>query len=150
MQTRIGTEQFNTETAQKIGNYEYGAGENAYKEVLYHKKTGGYFLHCTGGPESRYGEWVAGSQSRERQAGERIDPLSNSEADAWAKAHLDEHTYAKTFARPSGEKLISRTFQVPESLDAALDQYCKKNRYKKSAVVSWAIEEYLQSHSDNR
>lgn len=88
---------YNTETAVKVGETS-GGGETPsdfhyWEEVLYKKRTGEYFLHCYGGALSKYGVW----RGRQGESGERIKPLSYTEAQEWAEDALDGDDYIAEF-----------------------------------------------------
>ena len=88
---------YDTETAQEIGS-TYGGGENSrdfhyWEEKLFRKRTGEYFLYCFGGAMSKYGVW----RGRQGESGERIKPLSYTEAQEWAEDALDGDDYIAEF-----------------------------------------------------
>lgn len=88
---------YDTETAIRVGAID-GGGESRtdfhfWEETLYKKRTGEYFLHCYGGALSKYGVW----HGRQGESGERIKPLSYTEAQEWAEDALDGDDYIAEF-----------------------------------------------------
>lgn len=65
---------YNTDTAELLNSKSTGhfGEESGYEEKLYVTKKGAYFLHCIGGPNSKYSE-------------EEIIPLTKSEKEEWEK-----------------------------------------------------------------
>lgn len=64
-----------------------------WEEELYKKKTGEFFLHGTGGPMSKYREYICGAYTE----GEKITPLTEDEARQWAEHRLDGFEYEEIF-----------------------------------------------------
>lgn len=97
MKKIISGKVYDTETAQRLASWEnmYDVRDfHHYSETLYRKKTGEYFLHGEGGPASKYARAVG---QREWSGGERIMPLTYSEAQAWSEEHLDGDEYEAIF-----------------------------------------------------
>lgn len=77
MKKIINRKKYDTETAKAVGSWDNGnPGINYVEETLYRKKTGEYFLHGEGGPNTRYC-WMGGNNS---SYGERIMPMTEGEA----------------------------------------------------------------------
>lgn len=96
MQQTIANQHYDTDTAQAIGNWQRGySSEKGYiSETLYHTPEGAYFLHGEGGPRSRYAQRVGPNTWG---YGERIIPISEDEAHAWAENHMTESAYDKLY-----------------------------------------------------
>ena len=91
---------YNTETAKLIGSDsfgQYGSNDN-WGEELYLKKTGEFFLYGYGGYYSKYAKQV---DSNSWSGSEKIIPLTESEAKAWAEKHLDGDKYIEAFGEVS-------------------------------------------------
>lgn len=97
MRKIINGKMYNTETAEEIdwrenmtnpGDYGY------YKETLYRKKTGEFFLRGKGNAASMYAEVQA---DRMRSPGEKIVPLAIKEAMVWVENYSDADTYIDLF-----------------------------------------------------
>ena len=90
---------YNTETAEYLGSYMYGAPSDFRytEEYLYRKKTGEYFLAGSGGPLSKYRKdcrpngWGWGSE---------IIPMSLEAAKDWVEEYLDAEEYIDIFGEP--------------------------------------------------
>ena len=109
MKDRIGTLSYNTETAKKIGEYSanYPASDfHYYKEALYKKRTGEYFLAGEGGPASKYAEEAEGGQMMQGSA--RITPVSFDQAKKWYEDYVLDSDYIN---REETEKIYHREFE---------------------------------------
>jgi len=96
MQEKIANRVYDTDTANALGNWQRGyRSERGYlSETLYQQADGTYFLHCAGGPRSRYAQRVAPNTW---SYGERILPMNDEEAHAWAENHLTESAFDTSF-----------------------------------------------------
>ena len=99
MKKIINGKLFNTETAKCIGCYQYSyPGDFHYcREALYRKRSGEYFLHGEGGPNSIYQKDLGSNQW---SGGESISPMSADEAKEWAEENLDADDYIAEFGEP--------------------------------------------------
>lgn len=136
---------YDTETAQEIGS-TYGGGENScdfhyWRETLYKKKTGEYFLHCFGGAMSQYGVWHGNSGC----SGEHIKPLSYEDAKTWAEESLDGDKYISEFGEPeeNGDRTML-TFSITEGASNLLKRAAQKRDMSASALVEELIREHLK------
>lgn len=96
MKKIIKGKKYNTETAQKMGEYDNGYAVNDFhycEETLYRKKTGEYFLHGEGAGLSRYASTYGDSMGW----GEQILPLTEKEAEEWAEERLEVDDYEAIF-----------------------------------------------------
>ena len=91
---------YDTETAKLIGSDGFGKyGDfNHWEEELYQKKTGEFFLYGYGGWTSKYAKQV---DSNNYSGSEKIIPLTEFEAKAWAEKHLDVDKYIEAFGEVS-------------------------------------------------
>ena len=98
MEQTVNQKTYNTETAKPLGNWQRGySSEKGYiSETLYMTDAGDYFLHGEGGPRSRYAQRVG---MNTWGYGERIIPMSDEEAHAWAENHLTESTLHHVFVQ---------------------------------------------------
>ena len=97
MKKIINGKVYDTTTAKKLGKFSsYGSWNdfNHYEEELYRKKTGEYFLYGEGGPMTRY---AVSSGGNSWTGGEKIIPLTFSDAKAWAEEALDANEYEAIF-----------------------------------------------------
>ena len=85
----IGGKRYDTTTAKPLCSDEHGyAGDfSAYRETLYRKRTGEFFLAGIGGPMTRWGEPAPGGGTT---VGSGILPLSDDMARAWVEDHCND------------------------------------------------------------
>lgn len=96
MKKIINGRKYDTDTAKCLADWEsgYGHGDFRYvEEQLYRKKTGEFFLYGEGGAMTEYAE----SYGNETYGGEKIIPLTESEAKEWAESRLDCDDYESIF-----------------------------------------------------
>lgn len=134
---------YDTETAQEIGS-TYGGGENScdfhyWRETLYKKKTGEYFLHCFGGAMSQYGVWHGNSGG----SGEQIKPLAYDDAKKWAEEALDGDEWIKEFGEPQED--MDRV-QIQISMTVGAVNRVKRAAQKSDKSVSETIEMLIREH----
>lgn len=101
MKKIIDGKRYDTNTAKEIVSASSSVSRSDFhwwRETLYRKQTGEFFLHGEGGPASRYSRSVG---LNEWSGGERIMPLSFSEAQQWAEDHLDGDEYERIFGEVS-------------------------------------------------
>jgi len=117
----INGKKYDTETAEFCAEYWNGLSTRDfeyYKEELYRKRTGEYFLCGYGGGNSKYGEWHGNSGG----PGDKIIPMSLLEAQKWGEENLDGEEYEEIFgAIDEGDKIQISTWisaRVKEDLDA--------------------------------
>jgi hypothetical protein len=96
MKKIINGKLYNTSTATLIGSagYGYPGDFSHWREELYRKKTGEFFLYGEGGPMSKYSRKIG---QNEWSGGEKIHPLTLKEAQKWAEEHLDIEEYEQVF-----------------------------------------------------
>jgi hypothetical protein len=96
MKKIINGKKYDTDTAKILGSagYSHPGDFNHWKETLYIKKTGEFFLHGIGGPMSKYAHRVS---LNEWTGGEKIIPLTREEARKWIEKNLDVEEYEEIF-----------------------------------------------------
>jgi len=97
MKKIIGGKKYDTNTAECVGSYSnMNDTRNFYywREALYKKKTGEFFLFGEGGPASKYNRQI---NTNEWAGSEEIRPLTESEAKEWAEQYLDGDDYENIF-----------------------------------------------------
>lgn len=90
---------YNTETAQELGSRWNGLADSDFRHIsesLYRTKNDLYFLAGKGGALTRYSRPVGDMTG----GGERIIPLSESEAREWMERHCDADEYVAAFGEP--------------------------------------------------
>ena len=96
MKKIINNKMYNTETATEVASYDNGcylSDFRHFREELYRKRTGEFFLYGCGGAMSKYAKscgngWSGGSQ---------IIPLAEKDAQKWVEKHCDADTYINLF-----------------------------------------------------
>jgi len=96
MKKIINGKKYNTETARVVGavGHEYPSDLRYWREELYRKKTGEFFLYGKGGPMSKYARRTA---QNEWSGGEEIIPLTEKEAREWVETYLSAEEYEQIF-----------------------------------------------------
>ena len=120
MKKIINGKRYDTETAQFIGSASYSNRTDFYfwSEELYRKKTGEFFLHCEGGPGSKYGRQT---KQNTWSGGEQIIPLTLAEAKKWGEKYLDADKYEEVFGRIEEGKTQIATW-IADSVKADADR----------------------------
>ena len=97
MKAIINNRKYDTETAEKVGYYDNGYSYRDFfeeEETLYRKKTGEFFLHCCGGPNTQYARRTG---TNSWGWGEVITPMTEAEAREWAMEHIDVDSFEAIF-----------------------------------------------------
>lgn len=97
MKQIINGKKYDTATAKEVGYYynNYSVGDfHYYRENLYKKRTGEFFLYGVGGPMSKY---AVTEGNNGWSGGERITPLTEEEAREWVEKHLNTDEYEEIF-----------------------------------------------------
>lgn len=96
MKKIIGGKKYDTDTAKEVGSWDSSHSVldfHYFREALYRKRTGEFFLYGEGGAMSRYAVHYGDGWGY----GERIEPLTEEQARRWAEKRLDVETYEETF-----------------------------------------------------
>lgn len=119
MKKIINGKRYDTETAEFIGceQYLYPGQLNYWREELYRKRNGEFFLYGIGGPASKYGVWEGSSAS----GSSTIKPLSIKEAQEWTEKHLSADRYEEIFGKVE-EELVQIAIRIPAELKEAADK----------------------------
>lgn len=92
----INGKKYDTTTAKQIGYYDCGLSSSDfyyYREALYLKKTGEYFLAGEGHGNTRY----AYSDGNSRGWSKKIFPFALTDAKRWVEANLTSKEYEILF-----------------------------------------------------
>lgn len=131
---------YNTETARELGftsnGVEFVNDFRYASETLYATRSGLYFLHCYGGPMTRY----ARRRGDEWGFGETIVPLSEEAAREWGEAHLDADGYGKAFG-PVVEGSVNRSVSLPSATSEKLTALAQDAGLSVSAMVAKLVEQ---------
>ena len=134
MKKIINGKRYDTDTAKEVGYFSRNPGQlDALTETLYRKNTGEFFLHGCGGPQTRYAnaDGLSGWSS-----GERILPLSITEAKEWAEAHMTAEEYEAVFEinEESVDKKVV-TFSLPQWAIDKIAAHAAEWQVSKSEVI---------------
>ena len=115
MKKVINGKVYDTDTARKVGCFDYGLGDriSGWSETLYVKRTGEYFLLGEGGPGSKYSVCTG---VNDFSGSTKIFPLSYNDACKWAEDNLDVDEYIAEFgAIAEGDTNAKLTLYLPAS-----------------------------------
>ena len=133
MKKIINNKLYDSSTAKEIGTWDNGIyGDiNSIEETLYRKKTGEFFLHGSGGANTKY---ASQSGSGNWSDGERIIPMTADAAAAWAQERLPADVYVSVFGAPEDD---TETLRVSVSGQAAakLRAMAAESRRPMSSIV---------------
>ena len=137
MKKIIKNKVYDTDTARELCTFEPNSSKKDkswYKEVLYQKKTGEYFLHGQGNSESIYSKALS---KKEKKGIEKLIPMNYDEAAAWAKKNLSTEIYDKIFGVPEedSERIII-------SISIRKDTHMKLKRA--AAQAGKTVSEYIE------
>lgn len=145
MKRIINGKRYDTDTATHIAKYEsdHGVGDfHYYREDLYLKKTGEFFLWGEGGGLSPYAAAYPGGGW---QYGEKIVPLTLDEAKSWVEKIEDPDLYEELFEIPDEEGgNVAFSMLLPTNLYNVLDHRSLKDGITKKDIVVKALENYLK------
>ena len=143
MKKVIGGKVYDTETARAVAETRHGEGPRDYhyfRETLYRKRTGEYFLAGVGGPLTKYS--TPTGQNR-WDGGEKIIPLAYDEAAAWAEAEMDADAYVAEFGAV-GEDEEAETVRVNLSMPAdAAERIRRAAAAAGMSVSAWVVARCL-------
>ena len=97
MRKIINKKMYDTETAECVEEFEntpYKGNAHYYKELLYRKKTGEFFLYGHGNARTKYAAVTIGGMY---SPDEKIIPLSEEEAKNWMEQYGNVDTYIELF-----------------------------------------------------
>lgn len=115
MKKVINGKVYDTDTARKVGCFDYGLGDriSGWSETLYVKRTGEYFLLGEGGPGSKYSVCTG---VNDFSGSTKIFPMSYNDACKWAEDNLDGDEYIAEFgAVPDDDTNAKLTLYLPAS-----------------------------------
>jgi hypothetical protein len=140
MKRIINGRQYNTETAERLGEYEptpYRSDFHYFCETLYRKKTGEFFLHGEGGPASKYSRSCG---QNELCGSESIIPMTYKEAQEWTEEYLDGDDYIAIFGEPDeSDEKKTVGFVLTDGAIAKLKQEASKRGITQSALIEELI-----------
>lgn len=132
----INGKRYNPESAHFCGDREYGNYgdlDHVY-EALYQKRTGEFFLYGAGGARSKYVKTISANNW---SGGEKIIPLTDDEAKAWAEKYLDSEDYENIFTiqepKEPGKKIQS--FSLSGDVIAKLTRLSMEHKISRSQII---------------
>lgn len=137
MKKIINGKLYNTDTARQVGTWSNSSDCSDLswvEESLYQKKTGEFFLHGQGGPNTRYAQQLEASQWT---SGETISLVSYDSARQWAEDHLTADQYQAVFGEVAEDD--SRTTLLL-SLPASTVKKIKQEAAQAGMTVSAYVE----------
>ncbi len=141
MKKIINQKRYDTNTAKKCAEWEntpYVTDFHHISETLYQKQTGEFFLHGEGGPASKYAE-SAGLNSW--TGGERIMPMSYTEAQKWAEEHLNGEDYEKIFGDvEEDDSKVTVTLSLPKTVVEKLKRMASQTGQTQSEIIANLIK----------
>lgn len=145
MKKIINGRRYDTDTAEFIGagSSDYAVNDfNYFKEDLYLKKTGEYFIHGMGNAGSKYAESTGYNTHK---GSERLIPLTEDEAKSWVEKYLDADEYEKLFELESeDEEVVRQSISMSADLNAKLREAARLDGQSISQIVNDAVEKYLE------
>lgn len=136
MKRIINNKVYDTDTARSLGtwcNTEDQASPEYISEALFRKKSGEFFLYCSGRPSSIPGTDCA--------LDEKILPLTFEQAAQWGQAHLPESAFSAAFG--SADPADDHRITVHISVSASLWDAAKKEASRRGVSVSGLVESLL-------
>ena len=139
MKKIIDGKRYDTDTAKAVGydSYSNPRDFNFWEETLYQKKTGEFFLHGEGGPNSKYAKTCG---LNEWSGGEKLIPLTYRAASDWAEKHLSGDDYEAIFgeiAEDDSKRLIS--LSLPTTAVDTLKRLASETGKSQSELVAEMI-----------
>lgn len=137
MKKIINGKLYNTETARMIGTWCNGTDRSDLswvEETLHQKKTGEFFFHGVGGPNTRYAQQT---DDTHWSGGEAITLVGYEDARQWAEDHLTADQYQAVFGEVAEDD--SRTTLLL-SLPASTVKKIKQEAAQAGMTVSAYVE----------
>lgn len=137
MKKIINDKRYNTDTAKALAVSSCNIGKiSQVVETLYRKNTGEYFLHCEGGPATKYARFLGNNSWT---SGEMILPLTLSEAEAWSKDHISEEDFSRIFDHNYDPEKKTITLRLSKAARRALKDMASEGNTSMSEIVEALI-----------
>lgn len=140
MKKIINGKVYDTEKAKCMGFDAGGDGFHSWREDLYKKRTGEFFLYGQGGAATKYAHYVDGNNAWSE--GEKIIPMPYDKAREWAEAHLEADEYENIFGLPDEDDGGMQTLCI--NLPTVLAEKARINAAKQNISLSAYISIILK------
>lgn len=144
MKKIINGKVYDTDKAHFLG-YDLYAGPRDFRywrEELYQKRTGEFFLYGKGGPDSKYA--VASSTGSGWDGGEKIIPLDVDKARDWAEKHLSTRDYEEIFGVPDEDaEPVALSALIDAQIMAALRTRAAEQKVSVTACLESILRDAL-------
>ena len=134
---------YDTDTARLVGQDDGELGSfRQWKEWLYQKRTGEFFLHGQGGPASKY---AVSCGLNQWEGGEKLIPLDVEATRQWVEAHLGADDYEALFGAPDEDDAERTAISalLPAGLVKRARQRAADDKTTLTAVLEAALVRYL-------
>lgn len=141
MKKVINGSMYNTDSAKEMGFDSHGISSDLgwWCETLYRTKSGKFFLHGEGGPQTRY---ASHPTQNTWGYGEKILPVSEETAHEWAEEHLDGDTVERIFGATE-EKTTRISVFLPADLVEKMDALGDEKHSSRAEIIAAALRKYL-------
>lgn len=141
MKRIINGKRYDTETAEELASYSYSnRGDfNYFRETLYRKRTGEFFIYGVGGPASKYAQAV---DTNSWSGGERLMPVTYEAAQKWAEQYLTGDEYEEIFGEVAeDDSRTTMSISLPTATAEKLKRMAGASGETMSAIVDRLIRE---------
>lgn len=141
MKKIINGKSYDTDKATQVGIWSNDRSPRDFShcsETLYRKRTGEYFLHGEGGPQSKYARAI---DVNSWSGSEDIKPLTAEEARRWAEKNLSAQEYESEFGEVAEDD--SRTV-LSITMATSLAERLRREASQAGLSLSAYIESRLQ------
>lgn len=139
MKKIISGKVYDTDKARELGRDGGGEGFSSWREALYQKRTGEFFLHGEGGLMTKYAHSVSDNTWT---GSEKIIPLSAGKAREWAEEHLGVDEYEAIFGLPDED---AEPVALNIMLDAALMAQLRAMASENGTSLTATVEQLLRA-----
>jgi len=142
MKKIIDGSKYDTKTAKYLGNYCHGSSRDFshIDESLYRTKSGKYFLHGEGGPQTHYAEHI---DQNTWSGGEKIIPMDRAEAQKWAEDHLSGEEYEEIFGEVTEDEKEPLNILLPAGLKSELWKLAENQKVSISELVIGLLQKAI-------
>lgn len=140
MKKIISGKVYDTSTAELLGTYSSpgsAADFSHFKESIFRKRTGEFFIFGEGGSASRYAVQV---EQNTWSGGFKIIPLTWDEARTWVESYLDSESYERIFGPVSEDNSrVAVNLSLPASSVEKARRAASQSGMSLSAYIDFLI-----------